>query len=809
MSEGYADLAAGRLSSALAAARDAAGANASDPMARYLGGAALLQWGRPREALDWFRAAAEVGGDTVALALGHGAAATATGQAEEAERVLSSALGRRPASPELASALARVLVSLGRSLDAVHLCEDAIAAGGATAPLLVALAHAEIAAGRTGEAERDLRQALTLDDGNGSGWFELARILGANDRYDEALEAVGRVRRSRDAAAMEMESFAATAYLMRMRGDLDAALAWMRGGLRECPHPDTHHLYGETLLTRGHYREGWRQFEFRWMHEGIRGKRAAYGRPEWNGQDLRGRTVLVHSEQGIGDVVMFARYLPMVKKLGARVLFVPRVDMRLLSRRLPGVDVVLEDGERPPPFDYTTYLMALPRVFGTTVDSVPDEVPYLTVDETRAREWRGRLGGEGPKVGVVWGGRPTQARNHLRSIPLLALLPVLRVPGIRFYSLQKGPAEAEVSNLPADVNMVALGDRFDDLEDLVAAMGEMDLVISVCTGPAHLAGAMGKPVWAMIAEPPDLRWLTSRDDSPWYPTMRLFRQPAPGQWDVVVERVASELARGPAAWTSAAVRKGCAAEAVPPVCAPHVVDPDDLDAGLAQIAETRQGLLMFDPGEPDAGRSLGYCGEWLHADLELVLRLIASGAVVVEAGAGIGAHAVAIGRALGHRGQLFLYEDHLPRRRMLRQNLVANGIGNAILMTRSLRGPSGEGFDASGETIDDLQLDRLDLVKCAVSVDPAAIVEGAHQTLWRCRPNLQFAMRDPAAVHRLAERLREVGYRTWHHEASMYPPTNFNRRDVSSLGGCRSHSLVGLPEEVDLRETPPDCVELR
>lgn len=804
----YEALAAGRLPEALAAAREAVARGAPDASARYLGAAALMQWGRARDALAWFREATEAGGDSPAIALGHGAAALAAGHAEEAERVLSAAFDRTPASAELAAALARARAALGRVDDAIRVCESVLAAGGASAPLLSALAHAELAAGRADRAEQRLREALALDGGSGNLWFELARLCGAQDRYDEALEAVERVRRSRDAAAMEMESFAATAYLMRMRGDLEGAVAWLRSGLAACPHADSHHLYGEALLTLGQYRAGWRQFEFRWMHEALVGKRVAYGRPEWSGQDLRGRTVLVHSEQGIGDVVMFARYLPMLKRLGARVLFLPRIDMDRVARRFPGVDAVLGDGDRLPPFDYTTYLMALPRVFGTTLETIPAEVPYLGADEARSHTWRERLAGEGgPKVGLVWGGRPTQSRNHLRSIPLAAMLPVLRVPGLRFYSLQKGPAEAELERLPADVRVVALGGHFDDVEDLVAAMGEMDLVISVCTGPAHIAGAMGKPVWTMISEPPDLRWLTVREDSPWYPTMRLFRQSTPGRWGNVIERVADELARGPAAWRPPPVPRGRPARVSDPAPDPAPVQSGDLDAGLAQLAETRQGVVMYDPDEADVGPSIARYGEWLHAQLELALRFVAPGAVAVEAGAGVGVHAVAIGRALGADGRLLVYEDRLARRRMLRQNLAANGIANAVTMTRTLGGPRRAGFDAAHETVDDLGLERLDLLKTGASTDAAAIVEGAQQTLWRCRPRLLLAVQDDDSLARLGVRVREFGYRVWRSETPLYSPSNFNRRDDDAFGGRSALALVALPEEIDLREAPPGCVE--
>ncbi|MFO1307118.1 MAG: glycosyltransferase family 9 protein [Burkholderiales bacterium] len=298
------------------------------------------------------------------------------------------------------------------------------------------------------------------------------------------------------------EAYVRTAIAMRREGDLRGAAALLESELPGRPNAIGYYLLGETLLTLGDYRRGWPLLEFRWLHPALVGKRAYYGRPPWIGQDLRGRTVLVQVEQGIGDVIMFVRYLPWLKRLGARVLLVPRVDMATVARRLPGVDQVLDDGAPLPEFDFVVHLMSLPRVFGTTIDTVPDEVPYLAPDASRVARLAPSLGDDGPpRIGIVWAGRPTPSHNALRSIPLPMLRPLLMTPGCRFYSLQKGPAEAELAALPAGTPIVPLGGEFEDLDDLVAAISRMDLVISVCTGPAHLAGAMGKPVWTMIAEP--------------------------------------------------------------------------------------------------------------------------------------------------------------------------------------------------------------------------------------------------------------------------------------------------------------------
>lgn len=317
---------------------------------------------------------------------------------------------------------------------------------------------------------------------------------------------------------------------------------------------------------------------------------------------------------------------------------------------------------------------------------------------------------------------------------------------------------------------------------------------------------MGRPVWTMIAEPPDLRWLVGRDDSPWYPTMRLFRQAAPGDWAGVVARVARELARGPAAWSDSAGRPGArvarARDALPPEASRECV------TGMADLAETRQGLLMFDADDSRVGRSIRHYGEWLHGRLELALRLVSPGGVIVEAGAGIGCHAVALGRALGADGRLLLYERSARRARMLQQNLAANRIANATTVIGELGDSRAPDADARRDRVDDFALERCDGIKVGEDADAEAVLEGAQQTLWRCRPWLMLAADDEAALGRLAARVRTFGYRAFRCATMLHAASNFYERDDDVFDGASALALVALPEEADVREALPGCVEL-
>ncbi|MBK7334339.1 MAG: tetratricopeptide repeat protein [Betaproteobacteria bacterium] len=798
-----------RLPDLLAEARARVDADPTDGGAWLALASTLMRWGRGREALRAFRNAWERDRGSAQAALGLGVAAWEDGQRDEAERVLREACAVHPASPDLALALARMLVSSSRIDEARAIAERVRVLDPGSAAALATIARCDRRAGLDDAAERGLREAIAIDGSDPTLWEALSPVLAARGDVDGARDALVRAQSLADTRGIDLDTSLAQAELLRQRGDFAGATALVSAALRRRPDAAGDFMLAEALIAQGHYSAGWRRYEFRRFQPAMLEGRQHYGKPEWTGQDLAGRTILVEAEQGIGDVVWFARYLPLLGAMGARVVFLPRIDMMNVSRRLSGVDQVLVDGEPLPPFDFHVKLMSLAARFHTTLATVPGGVPYLVADTAHSERWAARLPADGrPRVGIVWAGKPAQPRDRFRSLILDQLLPVLRIPGVRFHSLQKGPAESQLADLPADVEFTALGAAFDDLEDLVAAIGEMDLVISVCTGPAHIAGAMGKPVWTLISEPPDLRWLTGREDSPWYPTMRLFRQRVPGCWDDVVERVAGELARGPAAWERLVAGGVARGPGSAPGAAQFAVDEDALDAGMAQLAETRQGLLMFDPGEAFAGPSIERYGEWLHGQLELALRLLAPGSVVVEAGAGAGAHAVALGRALGPDGLLFLYEGRAPIRRMLRQNLVANDVANAVLMTRALGAPTPEGFDADRETIDDLQLERLGGLKVDAPADPSAIVEGAQETLWRCRPWLMLAVPDDAALTRLGARVRELGYRTWRMETPMFSSSNFNRREDDVFGGRSALALVALPEEIDLRETPHGCVEL-
>ena len=293
----------------------------------------------------------------------------------------------------------------------------------------------------------------------------------------------------------------------------------------------------------GRFEQGWPGYEWRWKCKEF-GSLPPFHPPLWDGSPLDGRTILVHAEQGLGDTLQFIRYAPLVHQRGGRVILVCQPPLIGLLTRSPGVERLVAQGEALPDYDVHVPLMSLPGLLGTTLESVPADVPYLDAEPQLVEAWRHRLGSyPGFKVGIVWQGNPKFRLDRRRSIPLAQFAPLARVPGVHLFSLQKGPGAEQLAAVTDRFPVTDLGRRLDDFMDTAAVLKNLDLVISVDTAIAHLAGALGIPVWVALPFVPDWRWLMDREDSPWYPTMRLFRQARPGQWEDVFQRIAEALQR--------------------------------------------------------------------------------------------------------------------------------------------------------------------------------------------------------------------------------------------------------------------------
>jgi tetratricopeptide (TPR) repeat protein len=304
-----------------------------------------------------------------------------------------------------------------------------------------------------------------------------------------------------------------------------------------------------ALLLAGDYARGWDAYRARWQTRALLPRRREFSQPAWDGADPTGRIVLVHAEQGMGDVIQFCRYLPLLEARGARVvLLIDREWAQLapLLRSLDGIAQLALELAEVASFDLHCPLLDLPRLFDTRLETVPAAVPYLAADAARRAVWRRWFAENHPadgglRVGLVWAGNPSFARDRLRSPGLAPLRPLLELPGIRWFGLQVGAGRRDLDARAMPDSFTDLGRDLRDFADTAAVMAELDLVISSCTATAHLGGALGQPTWVMLPKTPDWRWLLEREDSPWYPTVRLFRQTATGDWSAVVERLAAAL----------------------------------------------------------------------------------------------------------------------------------------------------------------------------------------------------------------------------------------------------------------------------
>jgi tetratricopeptide (TPR) repeat protein len=303
---------------------------------------------------------------------------------------------------------------------------------------------------------------------------------------------------------------------------------------------------GLLHLLHGDFAAGWHNYEYRWQTKMLRNARRDFSQPQWLGQPFSGSRILLHAEQGLGDTLQFIRYVPLVAARGAKIILeVPSELSRLIESSLGSTARIVSRGSRLPDFDWQSPLLSLPLVFQTDLNSIPASIPYLQADPRLTGDFAQHFTAtnSGLRVGIVWSGSPRHTRDPQRSIPLARLRALIEISGATFYSLQKGPATKELLDMPLDLNLIDLSGHLNDFADTAGALANLDLLVTVDTAVAHLAGALGKPVWILLTRNPDWRWLLDREDSPWYPTARLFRQKVAGDWSTVIERVQNELHR--------------------------------------------------------------------------------------------------------------------------------------------------------------------------------------------------------------------------------------------------------------------------
>ncbi|MGJ3254666.1 MAG: tetratricopeptide repeat protein [Elainellaceae cyanobacterium] len=380
---------------------------------------------------------------------------------------------------------------------------------------------------RYAEAIAYYQQALIHNPNYADTHYNLANALRDQAQFEDA---VHHYQHAISIRSDYVDAWNNLANVFKDVNQIDEAIACYRHALSLNPnHASAHHNLGYALLVSGDLAAGFAEYEWRWQVKGFKPPRSC-PQPVWDGSDLTGKTILLHTEQGFGDTIQFIRYAALVADRGGTVIVECRTPLARLLKTASGVHQVVSRTSSPPDFDVHAPLMSVPHILGTTLDTVPNEVPYLHLSNRQSGSLRVPPD-SGLKVGMVWAGSPTHKNDRNRSCPFAYVWSLLRTPGVHFYSLQTGDRAGDIARF-CDHHwpLEDLSDRLDDFADTARAIAQLDLVITVDTAVAHLAGALGKPVWILLPYAPDWRWMLDRDDSPWYPTARLFRQPEPGDW---------------------------------------------------------------------------------------------------------------------------------------------------------------------------------------------------------------------------------------------------------------------------------------
>jgi tetratricopeptide (TPR) repeat protein len=417
----------------------------------------------------------------------------------QAQSLLQSVLSKNEKDPDALHLMGLLGLKTGKTQAAIALIEKAIALRPSNSGFHGNCGEAYRRSGDLERALKAVQRALEIDPQNVQAWCTCGSVLREAGQFDEAIAAYKKAIgiESKDAAA--------------------------------------HYNLGLALLAKGNFREGWSEYEYRWQ-DIQRAQRRTYDAPRWSGQNLSQRTLFVYQEQGLGDTIQFVRYLPLLASQGAHIILECAPTFRRLFQCLDNIQLILPDSAMPA-FDYHIPLLSIPLVLGTEESTIPWGKPYLSPAPETENKWRERLSihEDGVRVGICWAGNANHVNDRNRSCRLSAFSILAKMKGARFYSLQKGDAANQAQHPIPGMKILDFTTELHDLAETAGLIANLDLIVTVDTAVAHLAGALGRPVWMLTPFDPDWRWLLNRTDSPWYPTMKLFRQVRKRNWHDVFE----------------------------------------------------------------------------------------------------------------------------------------------------------------------------------------------------------------------------------------------------------------------------------
>ncbi|MFC1836118.1 FkbM family methyltransferase [Thermodesulfobacteriota bacterium] len=652
---------------------------------------------------------------------------------------------------------------------------------------------------RLDEAVLAFRRALEIQPHFPVAFNNMGNSFRVQGRFEAAVSCFDQALRLKPDYVKAIKNKSTTLF---WNGRLDEATEVLRKALNLEPEDsEAHKNLGLILLLRGDFEKGWREYAWRWKLSGV--SLPKFSQPIWDGSSLDGKTILLTTEQGLGDTVHFIRYATWLKQEhDCRIIVVAQKPLLPLLESCRDIDHLTTRDGQSPQFDVYVPVMSLPAVLGHDLESFPSQVPYLFSDDGLIQTWKRELSAyHGYKVGIAWQGNPKHEADAMRSVPLREFAPVGQLKGVTFFSLQKGAGVEQLDTLAGRLDVVYLGDHLDEeagaFMDTAAVLKSLDLLITSDSAIGHVAGAIGVPVWLALPHVPDWRWLLDRDDSPWYPTMRLFRQPVPGDWCSVFTKMAEELDQ---------MSPGIGRKA-----------PDDYriaTSGFNRLTRCRHGLMLYNRNDAYIGRALDLYGEFSEGEIDLFRQVVRKGNVIVEAGSNVGPHTPALSRLVGPNGAVYAFEPQRIPFQALCANMALNSCTNVFCHPEALGeragsifvphvdydsannfGGLGLGGYETGErtplvTLDSLELDRCHLIKVDVEGMEIEVLRGAQKTIETHHPVLYVENDRTEKSAVLIEHIMSLGYRLYWHLPPLFNPGNYFGNSENVFGKTVSVNML-------------------
>lgn len=835
----------GKVKEAIAHHRRALALMPDNAKAYYNLAIALYEQKQDQEAIDLYQQAIALQSDYANAHHNLGMALYRQAQPEEAIACYRQAVQLEPNHASAHNSLAVALYQQNKLDEAIEHYQQAIALHPGYVNAHDNLGIALKQQGKLEEAATHFQQAIAFNPSYANAYINLGNAMRELGRFNEAISYCQESIRLQPSNADAHNTYGCVLVDLARFED---AIACFEDAVRLRPDfADAHLNMGIILLQIGQFRRGFEEYHWRWKTKQCPDLR--YTQALWTGENLNGKVILLTAEQGFGDTIQFARYAPMVAARGGEVIIACQKPLLRLLSTISGVSRCVDRDKDNIDIHTHAPLLELPYILGTTTDTIPANVPYLSPPSQSSI----RL--EVPpntqlKIGIVWATNPSNSTSGKRSCSLSHFLSLLEVPGIALYSLQKEQPATDRDLLDSTPRLQDLQEQLTDFADTACAIAQLDLIITVDTAVAHLAGALGKPTWTLLPHIADWRWMRDRDDNPWYPTMRLFRQNQPADWDGVMQQVrqalitngepmgndelqitngefqtrhstlaTQQISYGDAARTPLDTRQISYGDATRTTSdtrhSPLSPRHSTLSlSGFNRIKQCRHGTMLFNVSDLGVGRSLDLYGEWTEGAVSLFQSLIHLGNTVVEVGTDIGAHTVFFAKTVGLKGKVIAIEPQRMQFQMLCANLALNSITNthsyqialgetagflplsAIAEQNPIQSPaalvSGSAIAEQVQitTLDSFGIPQCRLVKLDVAGMTLPVLQGATQTLQRCQPALYLigAPLDTAVV----EHLNFLSYDLYWHRPPLYSATNYAQNSRNVFGSKIQSNMLGF-----------------